>query len=612
MQCHCVWSQASRTFGLSKGGVGALTLPMKREREDEYMQHLAHVLSQGVPAQKQPWEVGPIMGARSMLPELLPKHRRQVLVQVTAAASAQVVQPHPVEAMLASVPAAPRPPSKRVLPWKVARDMDRRAALAKWERMLWPYMEHFPPLLAFHKDCEAGRAVPLEVCLEDIFAGKATATLHARAGPLVRFVKFCKDRCEFPFPLTESCVYTFLDALREQCAATFPQSFLHTVAFMKFVLGLVIEVDVLGPRVKGLAKRKYLEKRALVQRPALKAAMVLALEHIVLGRGSYTAADRVAAGFFLFLIFGRARHSDGQAAGELEFEHQGEGSSFEGYVEARIERSKTSYTLERKTRFLPIVALMQGLADKPWGLVWSQLLKDAGPKLGRGMPLLPAFTEGGVWLEAPAKPAYSAKWLRNLLYRQGFEIGLVKPLGTHSCKATALSWCAKYGIPRGVRSLLGYHSQGKGAGNTDLVYGRDNQAEPLRQLQKVVRAIAAGNFDPDALRSGYFKDGSAPQPEEPLSDSSTEASADEEDADHEGEEGAMDSLDAWEPRAGLAGELAGRELFRHGISRVIHLVDSEEGTHFVCRRVISTSYTSCARMPKILHPLCKQCFPTVA
>ena len=97
-----------------------------------------------------------------------------------------------------------------------------------------------------------------------------------------------------------------------------------------------------------------------------------------------------------------------------------------------------------------------------------------------------------------------------------------------------------------------------------------------------------------------------------LSDSSTEASADEEDADHEGEEGAMDSLDAWEPRAGLADELAGRELFRHGISRVIHLVDSEEGTHFVCRRVISTSYTSCARMPKILRPLCKQCFPTVA
>ena len=193
--------------------------------------------------------------------------------------------------------------------------------------------------------------VPLEVCLEDL---------------LVRFVKFCKDKCEFPFPLTESGVYSFLDALRERCAATFPQSFLRTLTFLKFVLGLTIQADVLGPRVKGLAKRKYLEKRALMQRPALRAAMVLALEHIVLGRGNFTAADRVAAGFFLFLIFGRARHSDGQAAGELEFEHKGEGSAFEGYVEACIERSKTSYTLERKTRFLPIVALMQGLADRPW------------------------------------------------------------------------------------------------------------------------------------------------------------------------------------------------------------------------------------------------------
>ena len=188
----------------------------------------------------------------------------------------------------------------------------------------------------------------------------------------------------------------------------------------------------------------------------------------------------------------------------------------------------------------------------------------------------------------------------------------MKPLGTHSCKATALSWCAKYGIAREVRSLLGYHSQGKGSGNTDLVYGRDNQAEPLRQLQKVVRAIGAGSFDPDALRSGYFKDdvaAPAEAPEEPLSDSSTEASADEKNVDYEGEEGALDSLDGWEPQAGLAARLVGRDVFRHSISRIIHLVDSEEGTHFVCGRVISTSYSSCASIPKILHPLCKQCFP---
>ena len=155
---------------------------MKREREDEYLQHLARVLSQGVPANRQPWEVGPVLGSRSMLPDILPKHRRQVLVQVSAPTSAQVVQPNPVAEALASAPAAPRPPSKRVLPWKVARDLDRRAALAKWERMLWPYMEHFPPLLAFHKDCEAGRVVPLEVCLEDIFAGRATpGQAHWRA-----------------------------------------------------------------------------------------------------------------------------------------------------------------------------------------------------------------------------------------------------------------------------------------------------------------------------------------------------------------------------------------------------------------------------------------------
>ena len=48
----------------------------------------------------------------------------------------------------------------------------------------------------------------------------------------------------------------------------------------------------------------------------------------------------------------------------------------------------------------------------------------------------------------------------------------------HSLKVTTLSWCAKRGIPAGVRRLLGYHVKPKD--KSPATYARDAMAEPLR------------------------------------------------------------------------------------------------------------------------------------
>lgn len=94
---------------------------------------------------------------------------------------------------------------------------------------------------------------------------------------------------------------------------------------------------------------------------------------------------------------------------------------------------------------------------------------------------------------------------------------------------------------------------------------------------------------------------------EPLSDSSTEGSDDEEDVEYDAAEKAQDEvLDRW---SGGYDETALDQVvfFRRSMSRVIHVTVDETGMIFRCGREVSGAYLKVDR-PKILHPVCKQCF----
>ena len=77
-------------------------------------------------------------------------------------------------------------------------------------------------------------------------------------------------------------------------------------------------------------------------------------------------------------------------------------------------------------------------------------------------------------------------------------------VGSHSLKATYLSWAAKFGLKGGDQRILGYHAKSKDASVGD--YARDSFAAPLRELKRVLDAVASGRFDPDATRSGQWRD----------------------------------------------------------------------------------------------------------
>ncbi|CAE7775394.1 unnamed protein product, partial [Symbiodinium sp. CCMP2592] len=510
-------------------------------------------------SEKQPWERGDILAPRSAFSSPFPSvGRPQVAVQVLPAPSSS-----PAGAVTTSVAVKVlgKQPTTKGPSWEEKLTDNRRAAVAKWEALLMAHGEHFDCYRGVSGDASAGRKADLVQTLKDCFAGKASATLHSRVGPMMRYVKFTKSAGLDAFPLTESVLYVFMDQYCRTAAATFGRSFLESLNFAVHVLGLDLHVTISG-RIQGVAKTRYLEKRKAVQKPALTALHVRTLEKIVIGGTieEYSGFDRHCAGFFCYTLYARARFSDAQASANLMLDVTENDDGPYGFLEASVTRSKTSYTLERKTRFLPMVAPINGLLDESWGTAWYKLMKEQAVTLREGYPLLSSPVTGGGFSLLPISAEHAARILRELLRRELGDSADIRKLGTHSLK-------------------------------------RDTLSGPLRQLGSVVSAVALDHFRPDSTRSGYFPsrkgredagfDPNAPEQEE--LDSSSSGSEDEEAPDHDEVEKACDALASWEPRPGLRDLIGEGPVFKRKTTRVIHLMaSSDEGDRFVCGRKPST------------------------
>ena len=246
-----------------------------------------------------------------------------------------------------------------------------------------------------------------------------------------------------------------------------------------------------------------------------------------------------------------------------------------------MERTKSSTTLERKTRFLPMVAPIEGLESKAWAPKWMDVIKDAALPLGKGKPLLPGLLASGGWGRLPVTAEHGGTILRSLLVAAGADRHSVASYGTHSCKATVLSWLSNYGTDRLTRASLGYHSQGRGG--TEMVYGRDNLSGPLRAMQEVVAAVALRKFNPDATRSGYFAKDVVDKRDDAqdVPSDSSEGSSDESSPEHDAEETAADELVGDWATVRVDGDPPC--FFRRRVSRVLHIPESEEESKLRCR-----------------------------
>lgn len=256
------------------------------------------------------------------------------------------------------------------------------------------------------------------------------------------------------------------------------------------------------------------------------------------------------------------------------------------------------------------------------GLDWVgaglELRKSLPIPMPEGSPLLPAPTRAG-WQHVPLEAGHAGLWLRGILKVLGEDPAAVSNVGTHSCKATILSWLAKAGVSLETRRILGMHTTP--GEQMPLVYSRDALSGPLREMQSVLDEISSGIFRPDETRSGYrVDDGHVLVDHEPQDDGEDlEAQSSEDSADEEDEAEDLHLIAQAENAVvqpwrhidvgtddGSPANVA--PLFRHKQSKMFHLARDESGERTRCGHLLNTNYEQLVDRPSFMYPMCPRCF----
>jgi hypothetical protein len=335
-----------------------------------------------------------------------------------------------------------------------------------------------------------------EATFELRFELKRTATLRARSGSMRMYMVWARTCGEAAFPLTERAVFSYmLHLVRTAAPATRASRFREALAFCRTIIALDgVDAVLDSARVAGAAARTFESKRLLRKRDPLKHLWVALLEKLCVEAPD--GRTRVFCGFVCFCLHTRARWSDAQAVFEEPC------LDADVYIEARTARTKTSNVKHKRRRPLSLVGHAQGVSGVSWAEGWLAARRIEGLTVNHNVPLMPAPSADGGWTTRPVDTEEAGVWLRQILSGAGVEDVALSNVGTHSLKATMLSWAGKAGLPANARRVLGYHAVPKD--HSVQEYSRDEIAEPLRMLGALLVKIRDNEFDPDATRSGRW------------------------------------------------------------------------------------------------------------
>lgn len=442
-----------------------------------------------------PWESGPLAAVFGN-EEVLPKPALDI-EDVLETASCRPMAPEPVD-----VPSD----QKRAFSAAWNKDSFRRDRLPEQDRFALVYQEWLQVVLPWAGITVLGMMLSAAVdqaekiaIVTQTLGGKALSTLEKRLRQVKAFLAWALLCGATPFPLTEHVCRMYLKKLVQDSApASRIKGVLELVAFLRHVVGLpVAENAGDSPWIRGILRSAAANAKPTSKARPLTVGEVSALEEFV-KRKQGALQDVYAAGCFLYLIYSRARFGDCKIISNVFFDLIKKSSDVVGYVEV----ISWSHKMRRHFPSIPLVAPVQGATKGSWVEHWRAAAVEVGLPFERLQgdargPLLPLPSKGG-WHSASCSTAEARAWLSQLLVNLGHASGTT--VGAHSCKATCLTWCAKFGISKEVRTRLGNHND---RGSAEC-YGRDTLAGPLRDLEGCVLAIRTGAFLPDMSRSGYF------------------------------------------------------------------------------------------------------------
>ena len=507
-------------------------------------------------------------------------------------------------------------PARNPQPWSLHLKADREKALSKWGLLIEDGLEHTvagKQLLELKKTACDERT--FSCMINDILQSKSTSTLHSRADSLILFSRWKqlhKDGSTL-FPIFESEAYDYLCSLRASSKPpTRASRFLEAVHFAGGVLGFDLEPFRSSARLGGVIKSIATFRRERVKRDPLTRQQVLLLEIALLSH-QLPSVELVFIGFILFLIFTRCRFSDSKyCVDEPKLDLD---SNNCGYIEASLYDHKTANTSSKRFRLLPVVGPAIGISGECWARAYLKARKTLCLTASRSSPLMPALSMSG-YVNGTAMSVQEANiFLCDILNKIGAPKLPNQVIGTHSCKATLLSWLAKASVNETHRRLLGYHAAP--GEHVMLEYSRDSLAGPLNSLVAVLKCIQLNKFKPDETRSGRWQIGcsldfdgvelvSTPDldeqyedPEMGLTDGSIESHTSADSVTEVDQACTGLSLRSMGPASGS------HEVFKHNVTGTFHRRGFENS--LACGRKLAT----CSKIDEntqVLFPKCKVCF----
>ena len=252
--------------------------------------------------------------------------------------------------------------------WAEKLAWERRAAYTKWA-LIFLYEVGAWETARLEFQCRAmefARRGLLE-SIADALGAEATNTLHSGAGPRIQYINFYTERGKPCMSLHEAQVYDFLNVCSNR-AAPFPRSLLLSPNFADHLFGFHGSTSIrASDGFKGLVDILHSQRKKLVRRPPFTVKQSLHLEATVHHESRATSV-RLASGYFLFLVYGRLRHSNGLQVPSLLLDTDGFVCS-----ECLAEKTTTSVTLEERACRIPIAVPSQCMGPKPWVKVWLGL-----------------------------------------------------------------------------------------------------------------------------------------------------------------------------------------------------------------------------------------------
>ena len=376
----------------------------------------------------------------------------------------------------------------------------RRRSMVILSEIATEYLSFAPAVLRIAE--QDGTVMPDTPSFVAMLTRKSSGTLSKRASSLRMYRAWFRSTAAVPvFFLTEEMIFKYFHSLYVDGApATRAAALREAVNFLQGVFEIDVSNIRLSSRVMGMAVQLLRSKTETKQRRPLTVPMVVALEMAVIKSSDLLDVNLMIAGAALLGVFGRVRVGDMRRCAVEPQADLDDGGHF-GYAETRFLEHKTARP--GTSRALPIAAPAFGLCGSAsWAVRWLEARAAQGMDAARQKTLIPALADQG-WHDASWTTPEFAAALRTTLLQLGFTSEELEGIGSHSLKATCLSWTAKAGVSREHRRILGYHVDlGDKSAET---YARDSLAAPLRSLDEVLEKIRAKTFDPDATRSGLMK-----------------------------------------------------------------------------------------------------------